>query len=780
VLKRGDREIVKVERVNGKRLTILKAEYGCGKRWFDVTPHLQDAVRKNRLYVTAGNFAGNPAPGVRSKRLRITYRFGDGRPLQAEALMGEAIVLTKEEAPQTDGFLILEAVYGAGVKWQDITAAVRELSEKSRLRVATSAIRVGDGQAILTGQSHASHIIIRYAHQRKQHILDIRRRGLISIPTTGEDVWKDLTSFPVASERHYVNKPVGDYFGINSLPQLGQRALAHIDQQRKLYSKNGKWILTHPGPSKPGEPPPAEIVYRFDKPVYGFRAIVAVVGPGHVRLRIYADDAMVKNEHISGAGRAKRVEFKGKPFAKLRLEVDALRNRGGDFTLFADPEVLVDITRGGLISIPDCDRQVAEWALGIGGTVSVLTDSGEVEVANTEDLPSQVFAIKTIDLATSPLVNDETLESLEGLTSLRRLDLDSTKITDAGLVHLKEVKELRTLILAATKVSDAGLEHLKGLANLTLLNLSGTEVTADGITALRAVLPHCRIDINPDVTRATGKEPKNEVASESMDPNRRAAEWVLGIRGELRISADDHEREAANIADLPGGELAVVAVYLAGNRSATDEALENCQGLTSLRILDLTSTGVTDAGLAYFKESTGLESLHLLGTQVTDDGLETLKGMTGLRLGLNLAGTQVTDRGLENLERMTGLQVLDLSRTAVTDAGIERLKGLTALRRLHLASTGVTDAGLEIVKGFTRLEVLELCNTEVGDRGLEHLAGRNTLQIVRLDSTEVTDVGFEHLAQLTELEELYLRRTRVSVAGVAKLQAALPHCQIIR
>ena len=38
-----------------------------------------------------------------------------------------------------------------------------------------------------------------------------------------------------------------------------------------------------------------------------------------------------------------------------------------------------------------------------------------------------------------------------------------TKITDAGLAQLAKISSLERLNLDLTKISDAGLEHLKGL-----------------------------------------------------------------------------------------------------------------------------------------------------------------------------------------------------------------------------------------------------------------------------------------------------------------------------
>lgn len=50
----------------------------------------------------------------------------------------------------------------------------------------------------------------------------------------------------------------------------------------------------------------------------------------------------------------------------------------------------------------------------------------------------------------------------------------------------------------------------------------------------------------------------------------------------------------------------------------------------------------------------------------------------------------------------------------------------------------------------------------------------------RLDQANVTDACVRHLAELTQLQRLDLTGTKVTAEGVAKLQQALPNCEIIR
>ena len=49
------------------------------------------------------------------------------------------------------------------------------------------------------------------------------------------------------------------------------------------------------------------------------------------------------------------------------------------------------------------------------------------------------------------------------------------------------------LDLENTKVTDAGLEHLKGLSKLVGLRLEGTKVTDAGVQRLKEALPDCFI-----------------------------------------------------------------------------------------------------------------------------------------------------------------------------------------------------------------------------------------------------------------------------------------------
>jgi len=98
-------------------------------------------------------------------------------------------------------------------------------------------------------------------------------------------------------------------------------------------------------------------------------------------------------------------------------------------------------------------------------------------------------------------VTDAGLQHLRDLKSLTDLNLEDTKVTDAGLQHLRDLKSLTSLNLNYTKVTDAGLQHLRDLKSLTDLNLEDTKVTDAGLQHLRDL--KSLTDLNLEDTEVT-------------------------------------------------------------------------------------------------------------------------------------------------------------------------------------------------------------------------------------------------------------------------------------
>jgi hypothetical protein len=81
----------------------------------------------------------------------------------------------------------------------------------------------------------------------------------------------------------------------------------------------------------------------------------------------------------------------------------------------------------------------------------------------------------------------------------------------------------------------------------------------------------------------------------------------------------------------------------------TDDDLSHVNKLENLQCLNLTETGISDAGLVHLNELPRLKTLFLWDTRITDAGLIRLEKLQDLEY-LVLRGTQVTDEGIQKLQ----------------------------------------------------------------------------------------------------------------------------------
>jgi hypothetical protein len=72
--------------------------------------------------------------------------------------------------------------------------------------------------------------------------------------------------------------------------------------------------------------------------------------------------------------------------------------------------------------------------------------------------------------------------ALGGCPSLTRLNLDGTRITDAGMPAVRKLGKLESLTILDTHVTDRGIEHIMGMRGLEAT--LGTTVTPEGVQRL--------------------------------------------------------------------------------------------------------------------------------------------------------------------------------------------------------------------------------------------------------------------------------------------------------
>ena len=188
----------------------------------------------------------------------------------------------------------------------------------------------------------------------------------------------------------------------------------------------------------------------------------------------------------------------------------------------SDAEAGVATTAGPLLaSRRAADRTVAESMLALGGKVSGTSNGHTVpQILPKGKIPPE-FLLVEVDLDGQSKVTNDSLRPLAAIPTLKRLFLERTPVTDAGLVHLRaarsldalglgsvagitnaglsnlsELKTLKALSLADTKITDAGLSHLKPLTELYYLNLAGAAVTDKGLEELTGLTALTDLDLS--------------------------------------------------------------------------------------------------------------------------------------------------------------------------------------------------------------------------------------------------------------------------------------------
>ena len=263
-------------------------------------------------------------------------------------------------------------------------------------------------------------------------------------------------------------------------------------------------------------------------------------------------------------------------------------------------------------------------------------------------------------------VTDGWLQRLEGLTTLRRLDLANCAIQGDGLRHVGALTGLRELNLTLTPVADDALKHLSGLTELRKLGLASTQCNGTGFVHLKALR-------------------KLESVNFHFTPLNDA-----GLQAISQVPISDR-------------------LWFA-HTHFTDEGAASLAALTKLKRCGIGSKEKDSSGEAVAAlTKLPLEDLALLDNQATPAGVAHAAKIATLRkLDVSYAPT-VTDESMSLVAQMPKLEEFKLGSAQVTDAGLQILATSKSLKRLTLSGMkGITPAGVERLKA-SRPELLIDC-----------------------------------------------------------------------
>ena len=304
---------------------------------------------------------------------------------------------------------------------------------------------------------------------------------------------------------------------------------------------------------------------------------------------------------------------------------------------------------------------------------NALTPSAILSIASLSRL-------EVLNLKNGVDVDDEAVEGLTSVPTLRVLNLSGTDVTDDGLMSLNEL-ELEVLNLSTCDgVTDDGMYWLQHIRSLKKVDISNCHaITSAGIEQLTNL---------PDLT---------DLHMRGMKP--------------LGCSSLSKMKRLASISLRDCGWV----------KDETLEDLARCKTLKSVCLRNCYQ--ITDNGLKMLCRLPLLRSVHLRGcTQITDVGLNCLGASPDLEdIDLSFL-CHITDAGLACLTQLTKLRRLILNWCSSVTA--------TGLRRLQTACREVKELS---IKGCHDLQLPDLVSMAKGDR-LEKLDYEHCLCSVHQDA----------------------------------------------
>jgi hypothetical protein len=144
-----------------------------------------------------------------------------------------------------------------------------------------------------------------------------------------------------------------------------------------------------------------------------------------------------------------------------------------------------------------------------------------------------------------------------------------------------------------------------------------------------------------------------------------------------------------------------------------------------------------------------------------------------------LLGEPIDDDALVQLPILPKLQSLHLTWGAkVSDRGLQCLERLPNLKELHIDGGRFTAEGMACIGSVRGLNSLTLFDCDVSDGSLSQLTRLNNLEELHLEFSTITDEGLAQLSRLHGLVLLRISGAYTTEAGIARLKAAVPRCEI--
>jgi internalin A len=272
----------------------------------------------------------------------------------------------------------------------------------------------------------------------------------------------------------------------------------------------------------------------------------------------------------------------------------------------------------------------------------------------------QFSQLEDLNLDTAEYISDVACSFLRANRQLRRLSLRGTDVTDISLEYLASLTALRSLDISQTQVSDVGLEHLASLSQLEELSLGGTKTSGVNLNVLK-LLPKLR------KLSFTGIQRRNAGVCWSPGIGENELQTISLLSGleELDLGVGVKLGTPVRPGTSRTGEAECRVV---GGIRVTNLGLSKLVTLKRLRKLNISGAEVNAAALEPLTKLPQLESLSLWNCKAVDDAAAPLLARMAALTDLDVSYTGISDAGLRQLSGLAHLKRLYLTDTKVEQA----------------------------------------------------------------------------------------------------------------
>ncbi|MCA9023536.1 MAG: hypothetical protein KDA74_25480, partial [Planctomycetaceae bacterium] len=285
--------------------------------------------------------------------------------------------------------------------------------------------------------------------------------------------------------------------------------------------------------------------------------------------------------------------FKGAPTAgTVNLDVDQTDLTGAVAT----------VEESAPMPFPMTEREIVEWVLNVGGTVTINSD--QEELTSIKEFPAELVDFYSVSLSDA-VFSPHDLQRLANLKPLYVLRLSGDSIGEQDFQYLKYVNGVHDLNLERFTIEGDGLKYLSGFQSLKAIRVYDSTIRGEGLSHLGQFLNLITLDL---------------VAC-TIDSG---VMQQIGNRRQLNfLNLSNSQIDDVGLAHL-SGLTKLKKFYAHLNPKITDEGVKSLSGMPELELLTLGRTGITDVGLKQIAGYEKLIRLDIYNTRITDAGLEYL------------------------------------------------------------------------------------------------------------------------------------------------------------